>query len=188
MKKFDEDKLIASLYANFRGKGKKIHDWISIAEQIKMLSDYYGSHKELAKKLGLSEEHMRATLKLLDLAEPVQKLVREGKLKQEVAWRIASIKKNQDQIKIAEAVIGLDTHQARTLVRIFRNDSSIDLSASYERFKKSKQEIEKINIPIIPIKHTDYYNLKIEASKKNLNPEKYISEVIIPFWLKKNKK
>lgn len=188
MKGFNEEELIATLYANFNGKRKKINDWIYIAEKVQQLSKFYGSYQELANKLGVSNELIRETLKLLELPEEVKQLVKEDKLKHEVAWRITGVKSKQDQIKIAKAVIGLDTHQARTLVRLFRNNPSIDLTASSERFKKSKQTIEKINLAIIPIKHSDYYDLKIEASKHGLNTEKYISEVIIPSWLKKNKK
>ena len=188
MEKLDEEKIIAILYSNFNGKRKKIYDQIYIAEKVKQLSEFYGSYIKLADKLGISKEILREILKLLELPEEVKELIRQNKIKREVAWRIASIKLEQNQIKIAKAIIGLNTHQARTLVRIFKNDPSIDLSASYKRFQENKQTIEKINLSIIPIKQIDYHELKILASKQKINPEKYVSEIIIPSWLKKNKK
>src|SRR3989344_4673750 len=110
---FDEEKIIAILYANFRGKKKKVHDWIYLAKLLKKLSGHYGSYTELARKLGLSPETVRETLKLLELPKEVQDMVKDEKLKHEVAWRIESIKDKEAQIKVAKAVAGLDSHNAR---------------------------------------------------------------------------
>ena len=183
-KKINEEKLIAVLFANFHKK-RKLNDWMYIAKQVKKLSDYYGDYRKLADKLGLHHETVREILKLLKLPKKIQQYVKEGKIKHEVAWRIASIKGEKNQIKITEALIGLDTHNARDLVRIFKNDPSINLSNYVKRFKITKPSIEKINLVIVPMSQFDYLKIKKESKKKNKSPEKFISEVIISDWLNK---
>lgn len=187
-KSINEEKLIAALYANFRGKKKKINDWMSIAETVDKLSKFYGSHKKLASHLGVSSELIRETLKLLELPNEVQQIVREGKLKHEVAWRIASIKGKENQIKIANKVIGMKTHDARDLVRLFRINQDIDIERYSSQLKKSKKGIEKINLVIVPMKQIDYFYLKKEASQNKITPSKLISDIIIPKWLKREDK
>jgi len=188
LKKLNENKLIAVLYANLRGKGQKQNNWIEIAEISKSLTEFYGSYKTLANKLGISEELIRETLKLLDLPNELKKLVSDGKIKHEVAWRIASINDKKNQIKIANSIIGLNTHDARDLVRIFKNNPKLNIEDYLERLKKSKNNIQSINLIILPIKELDYKTIKKEAIKNNLTVEKFILDVIIQDWFKRGKK
>jgi biotin operon repressor len=183
----DEEKEIALLYANLKNRKKKSHDWITLANKVKKLSEYYGSHKELAKKLGMSEESLRETLKLLELPGEVQQLVKEGKLKHEVAWRIASIRNPKDQIRIAKEVADLNAHDARDIVRIIRKNPNINIKEFVSKFRGRETKIEKINLMIIPIKKKDYDKIKTKALKEKKSPEKFISEKIIHEWAREEK-
>ncbi len=184
---FDEEKIIAILYANFRGKKKKVHDWIYLANLLKKLSEHYGSYVELAKKLGLSPETVRETLKLLNLPKEVQGMVKEERLKHEVAWRIEGIKDKESQIKVAKAVAGLDAHNARDIVRIYRKNPKMDVEDYVRKFKSSRLEIEKVNLTVIPLKKEDYQRLKKEADRFGESPEKFIVNKIIFPWLENKK-
>jgi len=187
-KNINEEKSLGILYANFQGKKRKINDWILIANQVKKLSDHYGSHKKLATYLDVSEELLRETLKLLELPKEVQELVRNNILKHEVAWRIASVKGEHNQIKIAKSMVGLATHDARNLVRLFRENPDINIEELKQMIKKSKTSVINYSFIIVPVKQIDQVYLKREANKKKTTPSKLISEEIIPKWLKEVKK
>jgi len=186
--KFNEEKTIAMLYANFSDERKKANDWIFIAKKFKELTEYYGSHKEVAKKIGISNEQGREILKLLDLDKNVQDLVKNGKLKFEVAWRMSSIRKPSDQNKIAKLIKDLNMHDARDVVRVFKNNPKIDIENYVEKIKANKKKFENINLVIVPLKEIDYLYIKKISSRMNKSPEKIISEVIIPEWLEAKSK
>ncbi len=186
-KKIEEEKLISILYANFQGKKRKINDWMFLAENIKKLSDFYGSHKKLAQNLGISNELIRETLKLLELPKYVQELVKNNKIKHEVAWRISSIKGNENQVRVAKAIIGLNTHEARDVARIFRNNPNMNIEDYVEKLKKSKSTIEDINLVILPMKKTDYVKIKKFAEREGMTPERLMINYIVKKFLKSDK-
>lgn len=186
--KINEEKLLGILYANFQGKKKKINDWIFIANKVKELSDHYGSYKKLASYLDVSSELLRETLKLLELPKEVQELVRNDKLKHEVAWRISSVKGKNNQIKIAKRMVGLETHDARNLVRLFRENPKTNIEELKQMLKKSKASVVNYSLVVVPIKQIDQIYLKREANKRKVTLSKLISENIIPKWLKEAKK
>ena len=187
-KQFDEEKIIAILYANFRGKKKKVHNWIYLAKLLNELSNHYGSYQELAKKLGLHPETVRETLKLLKLPKEVQEMVKEGRLKHEVAWRIEGISDKTAQIKVAKALIGLDAHNARDIVRIYRKNPEIDIEDYVKNFRSSRLNVENVNLMIIPLKREDYLKIKQRADDFKESPERFIVNKIILPWLDGNKK
>lgn len=183
----NEEKLIASLYKNFRGKKRKIDNWMTIAETVNELGKFYGSRKILASHLGVSNELIRETLKLLELPEEVQNIVRAGKLKHEVAWRIESVDGKKNQIKIAKMVVGLPTHDARIAVRLFRNNPDINIVEYIEKVKKLKNDYS-ISLIIVPLKKIDYSYLQKESIKYKTTPSKLLSDIIIPKWINRKKK
>ncbi len=187
-KKIDENKKIAILYANFRGKRRKIHDWIYLAEITKELSEYYGSYKKLSEKLGISNELVRETLKLLELPKEVKKMISERKINHEVAWRISSIDGEKNQIRVAKAIYGLNTHDGRDVVRVFRNNPELNIEGYVETLKKSKDKIKKINLIVIPLDKNDYSQIKEKSQRYNISINKFISKFIIQDWLEKNRK
>lgn len=186
-KKMNEEKIMGILYANFRGKTKKVNNWIYLANKIKELSDHYGSHKKVAENLGMSPETIRETLKLLELPKEVQEMVKSGKLKHEVAWRIASIEGEKGQILIAKEVLDLDTHDGRDVVRIYKKNPSMNIKTLVEKIKKSKNQIEQINLMVLPIRKLDYDKIKRVAKKIKINPEKFVLEKIINKWIEENR-
>jgi len=186
--KIDEDKLLAILYANFRGKKKKIDDWIYLANIVDELSKFYGSYKKLSSHLGISPELLRETLKLLELPKEVQQLVQDGSLKHEVAWRIASVKGINNQVMIAKKLVNMGTHDARNLLRLFRENPSIDVDELLNVIDKSKNSVSQYSLVLVPIKKVDYIIIKREARKKNVNPSKLLSDIIIPLWIERGMK
>ena len=183
-----ENRTIAILYANFgEGRKDKTNDLIFLAEKFKQLSDHYGSHKKVAEKIGISNEQAREILKLLELPDGVKELVRSKKLKFEVAWRIASVKGESNQIKLANSVCDMNTHDARHLVRLFRNNPEFNFEEYKKNIIESKNKFQDIDLVILPIERIDFLHIKKAALRKNKSTEKFIVDVIISDWLKRRK-
>ena len=49
MNEAEENKHLAVLFTNYQGK--RVDNWIEIANSCKKLSDFYGSHQKLAEKI-----------------------------------------------------------------------------------------------------------------------------------------
>lgn len=178
MKKFNEEKKLAVLYLSLRGRKKKRYDWIYIANICKELEDYYGSTKKVAKKAGVSYEQIRTILKLLKLPKEVQRLIKEGKILQDAAQRIARIRNPKDQIKVAKSITGLRSHDARELMQYAKTHPNLSLEKYKKRIVKSKKKVKKIRIVIIPFEEETYDILNKISNKKKITPSKLIKEMV----------
>lgn len=186
MKRINEEKTLAILYSDLGGRKKKIHDWIYIAEKCKELTDYYGSYKEVAKKVGCTPELIRSILKLLELPNKVKKLIKERKILYDVGQRIARIKDTKLQTKVGEAVVDLNAHDARALIQYAKRFPNASLKDYKRRLMSSQKKIEKINVVIVPFKEETFKILKQFSEKNKTSPEKLILK-IVNRWIKKQK-
>lgn len=180
----DEERILALLFVNLGGKKKKRHDWIFIAKNCKKLSDYYGSYKKVADKVGRSPELIRSILKLLELPKDVQNLIKDRKILLDVGEAISTINKEKRQIEIAKAVVGLNAHDARALIRYAKANESATLNDYRKKIMKSKRKSESINFVLVSINDNNYKNLKRVAIKKGITPQKLIAE-IVDSWVTK---
>lgn len=177
-KKINEEKLLAILYSNFTRKGKQKDDWIFIAQKLNELKSLYGSDEKVAKNLGLSREMVRSTIKLLELPEKIKKLIRSGQLSQDLGWRLLSINNRKTQIQIATAIIGLSAHDARDMIRYAKNNPEASIINQISRLKKSRQDIQRINLIITTLSDEEYKELHQIAKKKNKSINELISEIV----------
>ena len=176
MEESKENRYLAILFNNF--KGKRVDNWIEIAKACKRLSDFYGSHKKLAEKIGRTREDIRSTIKLLDLPKEVQLMVEKGEIHKDVAWRIASVPNKENQIKIAKAVQGMNVHDARELVYYFTRDQTISLEAYRNKINQMRNKVENISLLVIPIDKNKFTKFSELAKRKNKTPQKLILELI----------
>ena len=184
MKEFDEEKILASLFLNLKGPKKKRDNWIEIANNCKQLVDYYGSMREVAEKLGVNYEIIRSILKLLTLPEEVKSLVKNNEILFDVGQRIARINDRETQTKVAKAVVGLPSHDAREVIQYAKKNPDADLEDFKRRVIKSKNRMEKVHLTIIPLKEETYSFLKNIGAKDGLSPEKLIQRVVNQ-WIEK---
>ena len=182
--KINEDETLAILYSNFSGRGNQKNDWIFIAEKLNDLKLVYGSDEKVAKNLGLSREMIRSTIKLLQLPEQVKELIRKGKISQDLGWRLLAINNAKIQIQIANAIIGLNAHDARDMIRYAKNNPNKSITSQIDRLKKSKQNSNKLNLVITTLNDQEYQKLKVVAGKRNKSVNDLISE-IVKNWIKK---
>jgi len=178
MKKINEEKILANLYLNLKGKKKKKDNWIEIAYNCKQLTDHYGSAKEVAEKLGVHYEIIRSILKLLTLPEEVKQLIRSNEILFDVGQRIARMKNEETQIKVARVVVGLSNHDAREVIQYAKKYPNASLEDFKKRVIDSKNKIEKINLAIIPFKEETYNLLKEIGEMDKLSPEKLILKIV----------
>ena len=176
MNESEENKYLAILYNNLQGK--RVDDWIEIAQVCKKLSDFYGSHQKLAEKVGRTREDIRSTIKLLDLPKEVQKMVKDDKLHKDVAWRIVSVPKTENQIKIAKAVEGMNVHDARELVYYFTRDQTISLDDYKNKIKHAKNKVENLALLVIPIDKEKFAKFNHIAKNKSKTPQKLVLELV----------
>jgi hypothetical protein len=80
-------------------------DPIEIAENLKILCDHF-PRDEVARRLGISEKGtLWVYLRLLDLPEKVQELVRTKKVGKDAAYRVSIRLNKKEQEDLAEAII-----------------------------------------------------------------------------------
>lgn len=185
MKTMDEDELLASLYLNLKGSKKKRINWIEIAHQCKQLRNLYGSTRITAEKLGVSDELVRAILTLLTLPEEVQQYIKNNQILFDAAQRMARIKNKETQIKVADAIIGLKSHDQRQVIQYAKGYPHASLDDFIERLVDSKDIIEKLILLILPLQEDTYTILKKMGEKEKKSPEKLILR-IIDQWIERN--
>jgi len=178
MKEINEEEILANLYLNLKGPKKKKDNWITIAHNCKQLTDYYGSAKKVAEKMGVHYEIIRSILKLLTLPQEVQQLIKNDEILFDVGQRIARINDKETQIKVAKAVVGLSNHDAREVIQYAIKYPEAPIEDFKKRVIDSKNKIEKINLVIIPLKVETYELLKKIGEKDKLSPEKLLLKIV----------
>ncbi len=178
MKESEVEKKLALVIANLGGKKSKINDWITIAETCKELADHFGSAQKVANELGRHYGTVREILKLAELPDEVKELIRERKILYDVGQRIARIRSREDQIKVANAVVGLNSHDARALIQYTKGNPNASLNDFRERIISSKGKVEKIDVLIIPLKSESYKLLKKISDKNKSSPQKFVIGLI----------
>ena len=73
-----------------------------------LLEEFKLTHDELSKQVGKSRAFITNTLRILNLPLSIQKLIDEGKVTAGHAKVLASLKKAEDQLQIAEAIVKND--------------------------------------------------------------------------------
>ena len=188
MGKVNEEKILAILYSNFSGKGKQKNDWIFIAQKLNELKSLYGSDEKVAKNLDLSREMVRSTIKLLDLPEEIKKIIRDGKISQDLGWRLLAIDNQKTQIQVAKTIIGLSAHDARDMIRYVKNNPDSSVADQIARLKKSRENIRKLNLVITTLSDEEYNKLQQLAKEKSKRINELISEIVKNWIIRRERK
>lgn len=182
----NENVLLSSLFVNLKGDKKKKEDWISIAEKCAKIAEKYKSHKDLAEKLDVSPELIRAILSLLDLPAEVQRLIRQKLILFDAAQRINTIEDKKKQIEVARKIAGLTSHEQREIIQYAKKYPNSSLT-NFKKRVTSTLTTEKINVAIIPLDENSFRLLRNESIRKKISLEKVILG-IIDEWKQKRKK
>jgi len=182
--RFNEERTVANLYLNLRGGKRKKDDWVTIAKDMKRLSDFYKSPSETARKLGVSYELVRSIMKILELPEEVQGLIREGKILYDAAQRLSRLDDPKKQIDVARAVAGLTSHQARDIIQYAKKNPDASLSGFRRRVIKPKATREEIHLTVLPIRQETFRRLQRFSERQKIPTQRLILN-IIEEWLMK---
>ena len=178
MKKFNEERTVANLYLNLKGGKRKKDDWITIATDLKRLSDFYKSPAETARKLGVSYELVRSIMKILDLPKEVQELIKEGKILYDAAQRVSRLKSRSRQIEVAKTIAGLTSHQARDIIQYAKRYPNADLTDFRRRVTGPRLTKEEIHLTVLPIRQETYRRLQSLSQRQKTSTQKLIVSII----------
>lgn len=185
-----EEEALTILFSNLKGNRKKIHDWITIAENMNYLVQLYGSTTAVSKKLSIANSMVNSIIKLLKLTKKNKQLVRERKILQDTGEKLAGLEDINLQNMVGDLVIGLSNYDARELIdyaKKYPKSSLKDLEEFKNRINKSKSSKEKLFVTIVPFDEEHFFMLKKEASKRNVSLEE-LSKRIIKEWIERDKK
>lgn len=178
MKEQTEDKLLAELYVILKGRKRKPKDWISIAKTCKKLIDHYGSKHVAAQKLGVSYELVRSIASILELPTEVQNLIREGKILLDAAQRLARIQGAGRQVRVANLIAGLRSHDARQVIQYAKRFPDADLEDFKKRVTSPKTEPERIDVVVLPLQHDVFETLRRIGARRGVSVQRVILELL----------
>ena len=120
-----DDNLAIALVENM---ARKDLDPISIAKAIKKLRSKGWREKEIAQVIGRSKSCISKFLKLLELPQSIQDLLKEKKLSLEHAIELRRIRNEKDLVEVAEKIAqeGLSVKQTREFVRKYKLVKDVD--------------------------------------------------------------
>lgn len=92
----------------------------------RLLDQFSLTHQQVAERVGVDRSSVANLIRLLALAEPVQALVRDGRLSMGQARAIAGLSDAEAQQRLAERAVrqGLSVRQVEKLVRAFTSEDS----------------------------------------------------------------
>jgi hypothetical protein len=177
MKPNDIDEL-AKLISNTRTKKRSL-DLVEISELVNKAVIQYGGIGSVAKKLGMSKEMVRQFTIPIKLPKEVKTLIKERKIDSiEVVKLIYGIQGEEDKIRFANAVIGLNSSEVRDFKRLVLQ-SKLSLDEARKIIVKAQREM--LHVMILLIDDETYKTISMEA-KKSKDDEISYTEKIVTNW------
>lgn len=178
MRERDENRILARLFSNLKGPKTANVDWIQLSSDVIDLKKHYGTIGKTAEKLSVSRELVRALASLTTLTAPVQKRVSAGEIRFDAAQRLATIHDPGLQERVAAAMVGLKSHDARQLVQFARRFPNGDIQEFRDRIVPSKGEKKRIDVLIVPLSPEEYATLARRAANRRVSPDSLVRELV----------
>lgn len=179
MRELEENRLLGELYANLRGrKSKKRSDWIRIARLLRQVVDHYGSNDAAAEKLPIGAPMIRSIVKILELPPDVREMIRQGTILQDAAQRLAGIRGAEAQRRVARAINGMSSHDARQLIQYAKQVPGGDLEAFKQRIADSKSKKVNLHAVILAIEDARFREIRSVAARDGRTVQEWILGVV----------
>lgn len=179
MKDLDEKTALAIIFANTK-RQKRTVDLLTLAHAFDCLTNFYGSQKVLAKKVGLSDEMIREFRKILTLAPEVKEMINSRSIdKLDVAYRLSKIEDQTIQIKAAREFSKLKSKDIRNIERLI-SSSGLSVDDSIKTILESK--LKELHVFIVDFNEDDYSSISKNAKDKNVMPAELIKQIVLN-WL-----
>ena len=134
-------RLVGSTRRSHRAK-----NLLEVATELEVAKKLLGSRKDIAKRIGLSEEMLREFASVNRLDKSVQNMVKKGLLSSvDVAYRISMLPKG-DQLQVARAYIEkkLSGKEVRDVVSLFKRNPNRKIEEAIKKVKSSRDIIQYI--------------------------------------------
>ena len=188
MKSDEEEGLLADLYIDLKGAKQKRDDWIEIAKKCQKLANHYKSTKVAAQKLGVSYSLLRTIIRLLELPQEVQRLVKTKRILYDAAQELLADGRGRASILNISRPSGLGiaidsggaTFSTWTPPAPVLSEWQFEgnLQSVIGRVNKPKPEAEKIRVAVIPLREDTYSSLHAFGAKRKISVEKVILGII----------
>jgi len=139
------EKALVRLVGSTR-RSHRTKNLLEVATELEVAKKLLGSRKDIAKRIGLSEEMLREFASINRLDKSVQKMVKKGLLSSvDVAYRISMLPKG-DQLQVARAYIEkkLSGKEVRNVVSLFKRNPNRKIEEAIKRVKSSRDIIQYI--------------------------------------------
>ncbi len=184
MRQRAENKVLAELFLELKGRRAKRRDWITIAKDVKSLIDQHGSYQIAAQKVGVSRELIREIVSVLKLPTQVQSYVSRGEILLDAAQRLNTIQGSEHQVRVARLIAGLPSHDARQVIQYAKRFPNADLDEYKERVASSKARTELIDVIVLPLQHDVFKTLSRIASQRGLSVRRLVQQIVSDFMAK----
>ena len=170
--------LLARIYLNLKGAKKKRDEWITIARLVEELVARKESLPVAAKTMDVSVELTKSILSLLTLPDEIMRSIASGEIGFDVGQRLARVRSRQRQKRIAAAIKGLSSHDARQVILFSKQNPLSEPHAFALRVSQSKQQREKVHLVVLPIRDGLYRGLDELARKRKIPVSQLLLSVV----------
>lgn len=143
------DRRLLELTLELKGRIRRRRDWISIAEKARALSTESMSRAELATRLRVSRELLRALISLTDLPSEIQQMVRRGEILFDAAQRLNSIEDPGLRLRVARAIKGLPSHAQREAITFAKRNPERNLPGFLKRLSAPQDNEANIRFVVV---------------------------------------
>ena len=134
-------RLVGSTRRNHRAK-----NLLEVATELQVAKKLLGSRKDIAKRIGLSEEMLREFASVNRLDKSVQNMIKKGLLSSvDVAYRISMLPKSE-QLQVARGYVKneLSGKEVRDVIALRKRNPGCDLGEIIESVKRDRDIIQYV--------------------------------------------
>ncbi len=173
-----EERQLAELFLDLKGKKQKRLDWIAIAERCSALAGRYRSVHELAEKVGVSDHLIRSIVSLLKLPPDVQDLVRKGEILYDAGYRLNTLSSAARQSQVAKIIAGLPSHVQREIIQHAKNNPDADLTDFRRRLTDKPVKREKVHLVVLPLMGQEFRDLRRLSQQRGMSVQDVVLQAL----------
>lgn len=159
-------------------------DPIEIAQNLKILCEHFPQH-EVARRLGISKKGtLWVYLRLVNLPEKVQQLIRSGKIGQDTGYRISILKDPKEQEILADAVIKyrLSSDEVKGIVQnLKKRNPELPIEECIRLAVKARPSITEEHIVVTKIGTDTLESLKKKSQAEGVKVEELLRKYLLEF-------
>ena len=159
----------------------RIMDPIEIAKNLKILCDHF-PRAEVAKRLGVSEKGtLWVYLRLLDLPEKLQQLVKERKIGADAAYRLTIRLDKQEQSTLADAILryGLKSDELKGIVQaLMKRNPDMAIEDAISLTIKAREQTTEEHVVVTMIEDDSFVALDRKSKKTGIPVQELVKRAL----------